>query len=207
MRPPNADGHTWHLDVRSSAAAREVTLELQIAGDVPPGFEIVVFDDDVGNRIPVARPTASDAAWSATLQLLAHGPDRAYRLRPVAGTPEYIAGTASGSTLAAPARVTLEQNAPNPFNAATRLRFGLPQAGRVRLELFDVRGRRVARLWDGPRDAGWHAILWNGRDDSGRPVASGVYIYHVEAKEGGRVIGSTTGKMAVFMEKERLNTF
>lgn len=65
--------------------------------------------------------------------------------------------------------------APNPFNPQTSLRFTLPEAGRVRLDLFDARGRKVADLIAGDLAAGSHDVIWRGTDLLGRPVASGVY--------------------------------
>jgi hypothetical protein len=77
---------------------------------------------------------------------------------------------------AQPGRFALHQNQPNPFNPATTLRFDLPQAARVRLEVLDPAGRLVTVLAEGWRDAGPHAVPWDGRDSSGRSVASGVYV-------------------------------
>lgn len=66
--------------------------------------------------------------------------------------------------------------APNPFNPRTVLRFSLPAAGHATLAVHDLAGRRVAVLADGWRDAGENAVAWDGRDTSGRAVASGVYV-------------------------------
>lgn len=65
---------------------------------------------------------------------------------------------------------------PNPFNPATTLRFAVPRRTQAELALFDLRGRRVRTLHRGPRDAGTHVLVWNGRDDAGVSVASGVYV-------------------------------
>lgn len=75
----------------------------------------------------------------------------------------------------AASRATLHPAAPNPFNPSTRLAFTLARAGRVELDVIDVAGRHVRSLLDGRRTAGDHAVMWDGRDDGGRPVASGVY--------------------------------
>jgi hypothetical protein len=75
-----------------------------------------------------------------------------------------------------PARLALYPNVPNPFNPTTRIRFALPQAGKVELDIFDVRGRRVCRLVDAWLEAGEHETSWDGRDGQGRNVASGVYF-------------------------------
>ncbi|MBN2172189.1 MAG: hypothetical protein JW819_12790 [Candidatus Krumholzibacteriota bacterium] len=78
----------------------------------------------------------------------------------------------------------LWQNYPNPFNPATTIRFTLAEAGLVRLSVLDPRGRLVRRLVDGPWPPGTHTVVWDGTDDAGRPVASGLYLYRLEA--GGR---------------------
>jgi subtilisin-like proprotein convertase family protein len=75
-----------------------------------------------------------------------------------------------------PAATALLGNAPNPFNAGTRILFDLARDDRVRLDLFDVRGRLVRRLLDAPLAAGRHEVAWDSRDDAGRPVASGTYL-------------------------------
>jgi photosystem II stability/assembly factor-like uncharacterized protein len=75
---------------------------------------------------------------------------------------------------------TLAQNAPNPFNPMTTIRFSLPARGDVRLQVFDVRGRLVRTLVDGARLAGAHEVTWDGRDDRGAGVASGVYLYQLQ---------------------------
>ncbi|MDM7926103.1 MAG: FlgD immunoglobulin-like domain containing protein [bacterium] len=77
------------------------------------------------------------------------------------------------------------QNYPNPFNPETRFRVALPGPGHVRLTVYDVLGRRVAVPADRRMEAGWHDVQWDGRDASGRPVPSGVYIAVAEF-EGGR---------------------
>jgi hypothetical protein len=86
----------------------------------------------------------------------------------------------------------LEQNTPNPFNPSTVIRFSLPADARVNLSVFDVRGSRVATVLDGLRPSGANEVEWNGTDDSGAPVSSGVYFYRLTV--GKRVL---TKKMVV----------
>lgn len=80
-----------------------------------------------------------------------------------------------------PGAVRIAGSAPNPFNAGTTIAFDLPAAAQVRLEVLDLRGRRVAVLVDGRRDAGEHAVPWDGTDAAGRPVPSGVYRTRLSA--------------------------
>jgi len=78
-----------------------------------------------------------------------------------------------------PARV--EQNYPNPFIDVTSISYSVPRAGtRTVIQVFDVKGRVVRRLIDEQLDMGRHSITWDGFDDQGRALASGVYFIRVE---------------------------
>ena len=78
-------------------------------------------------------------------------------------------------------RVALYQNRPNPFNPATTIPYELEKDGPVRLSVFDVHGRLVRELLDGVAVGGQHWVTWNGTDQDGRAVASGVYLYQIDA--------------------------
>lgn len=75
----------------------------------------------------------------------------------------------------------LDQNSPNPFNPLTTLRFTAPAAGRIRLAIYDVRGKLVRRLVDADLSCGRHETVWNGRDETGRAVGSGCYFARLAA--------------------------
>lgn len=81
----------------------------------------------------------------------------------------------------APVRFELLPNLPNPFNPSTAIRFALPQSAPVRLVIYDVRGRRVRSLLDATLESGFHRREWDGRDDEGRLVASGVYLVQLRS--------------------------
>ena len=70
---------------------------------------------------------------------------------------------------------------PNPFHPRTTLTFAVPRPGHVRLSVYDVEGRLVRTLVNESRPAGRQSVSWEGRDDSGHSVASGVYLYRMEA--------------------------
>jgi hypothetical protein len=84
-------------------------------------------------------------------------------------------------TFPGPGTDMLEQNAPNPFNPVTRIRYRLPQAAHVVVRVFNVRGQHVRSLVDEHQEAGEHRVVWNGRDAAGMPVPSGTYVYRIEA--------------------------
>jgi hypothetical protein len=70
---------------------------------------------------------------------------------------------------------------PNPFNPLTRIEYALAEPGRVALRVYNLAGRRVATLVDGPVTAGEHIAVWDGRTEGGRRAASGVYFVRMEA--------------------------
>jgi hypothetical protein len=81
----------------------------------------------------------------------------------------------------ATAGVKLLAVSPNPFREAATIAYGLPAAGRVTVGVYDVAGRLVRNVVDGPVEAGLHAAQWDGRDASSRPVAAGVYFCRIVA--------------------------
>jgi len=81
-----------------------------------------------------------------------------------------------------PTPFVLSQNFPNPFNPITTIRYGLPTAERVTLRIYDLLGEEVATLVnDEQQSAGHRAAIWDGRNNDGKIVASGVYIYRIRA--------------------------
>ncbi len=80
-----------------------------------------------------------------------------------------------------PAQFALRQNQPNPFRGTTAIRFELPVGAMVRLEIFDVQGRRLQMLANRYYPAGYHAVRWDQRTSSGAIAGPGVYFYRIEA--------------------------
>jgi hypothetical protein len=80
-----------------------------------------------------------------------------------------------------PETYELFQNYPNPFNPTTQIQYALPHASQVRLSIYNTLGQEVVRLVDETRSAGYHATIWNARSSSGARVASGMYVYRIEA--------------------------
>ena len=96
--------------------------------------------------------------------------------------------------VARPAQHRLGDSYPNPFNPAVVIPLDLAKdAAGVSLMVYDVLGRRVRQVWDGPLGAGRHRFVWDGRDEVGKVVAAGVYIYKVEID--GQVEAKKTTKL------------
>jgi len=91
----------------------------------------------------------------------------------------------SGSTAAPeeskPSRFNLEQNFPNPFNPETVIKFSLPLDSRVTLKVYNILGQVVKSLVDQQLPAGNHSVTWDGKNEQGSDIASGVYFYRIKA--------------------------
>ena len=102
-----------------------------------------------------------------------------------AATAEESAGQTGTTAVfgedAVPGVSALYGNYPNPFNAGTAMRSQLVQMGPVSLDIYDIQGRLVRRLWQGILAGGEHQLAWDGRDERGHAVATGVYLSHLVA--------------------------
>lgn len=78
-----------------------------------------------------------------------------------------------------PASFKLLQNYPNPFNPETEIYFQLPEANHVVVTIFNTNGQEIRKLTDANYTAGYHSLRWNGMDNQGNPVSSGVYLYQL----------------------------
>ncbi|GEM_PF-5263217 len=130
-----------------------------------PGDSIVMTDDAVGTGSP--SYVVADA------------------IRLTAAT-----GTGVASSVEAPAAFRLEPNYPNPFNRstarspqspATTIRFTLPKSSRVEISIYNLFGQQIRTLLSQPMQPGEHVVAWDGRNDAGELVASGVYFYRLQA--------------------------
>jgi hypothetical protein len=100
----------------------------------------------------------------------------------VYGNPHvYLATDVDDDPIVLPSDFRLAQNYPNPFNPSTEIEYSLPQASRVQLTVYNVLGQQTRALVSREESAGTHHIIWDGRDDQGTPVASGVYFYRLTA--------------------------
>jgi hypothetical protein len=82
-----------------------------------------------------------------------------------------------------PTTFALEQNYPNPFNPTTTIQFALPRSGQVRLEIYNTLGQLVTILASEQLAAGTYSVAWDGSDIWGNQVASGVYLYRLQAND------------------------
>ena len=98
-----------------------------------------------------------------------------------------VGGDITGFTLnkvpEIPLTYSISQNYPNPFNPLTSISYEIPKESIVRISVYNLRGQKVADLVSEMHPAGYHNVMWNSMDMSGKPVSSGVYIYTIQADE------------------------
>lgn len=99
---------------------------------------------------------------------------------------ENLSQTATSAGGRATAALGLEQNVPNPFNPSTVISYQLHRTGPVALRVYGIRGEVVRTLVSGSAGAGEYSAVWDGRDDRGRRVSSGVYFYRLETPDAVR---------------------
>ena len=172
-----ADGSAWTLvaDDPTEIESGEMELVFTAASVIGVSGADLLASKQEGAILRVAFVrTRSDRNVLVRLEC-----DRPLSMPPCVNSILINEGYIPVTVTALPAAFVLEQNFPNPFNPTTTIRFGIPEAGTVRLTVYSTTGQRVRTLIDGPLGAGVYEVVWDGRDESGRPVASGAYVYHL----------------------------
>jgi hypothetical protein len=94
-----------------------------------------------------------------------------------------------------PRQFDLLKNYPNPFNPTTTIRYALPQAGTVHLEIFNLIGQKIKTLVDEYKTEGFYEVVWNGLNEAGNPIASGEYFYKIEITNENQLLFQRLQKM------------
>ncbi len=169
----NDDGVTW-TDAENTNVSSNAWVEVDLAYSdyfAVPGTCVMRFTANDDNNGSLVEALVDDFTLAAIFDL-----------------------TATDDEFAVSFVTNLGQNHPNPFNPVTAIKFSLEEAGPVSLKVFDVNGRVVKTLASGSHAAGEHEMIWNGQDESGSSLASGVYFYRLQAD------GKTMSKRMVLLK-------
>ncbi|NIW43720.1 MAG: T9SS type A sorting domain-containing protein, partial [candidate division Zixibacteria bacterium] len=128
-------------------------------------------------KVTFLPPSAGD--YSGWIQIVSNDPVNDTMLVWVQGVGEPPVGITDPEGL--PTTFGLNPNYPNPFNPATTIKYQLPQSSDVKLVIYNVLGQKVRTLLATRMKAGYHDVVWDGRNDLGAQVASGIYIYRFKA--------------------------
>jgi len=82
-----------------------------------------------------------------------------------------------------PKKFNLYPAYPNPFNPVTTLRYDLPEDALINVTIYDMMGRRIKILVNGPQSAGYRSVIWDATNDYGKPVSAGIYLYKIQVGE------------------------
>jgi hypothetical protein len=188
FRPAHQDIYEWPLQVTSNSSAGEVVLEFKGLANLPNDYDAYLVDAAYGmarnlKRNPSYRIVTGAAAVDKSLKLLV-------------GKPEALRKQTGGLALV-PKAFELSQNFPNPFAAKpaqsfTAIRYALPKSAIVSVEVYNMLGQKVRTLVNRQMQAAdYYLATWNGRDEAGKEVSSGIYVYRILAESEGERFAST----------------
>jgi hypothetical protein len=166
-------GASWVIDVHASGTKGKAVLSLGPSGTLPAGFSLHLLDLVNENAVPVV---------SGSFEVTLDAPDAHRYFKVIMGTDAYASNESQGIPLQ-PVSYALEQNFPNPFNPSTTIRYSLAKKSDVVLEIYNTLGQRVRTLFSGARTTGDYETVWDGTNDNGGHVASGVYFYRLRTGE------------------------
>ena len=186
-KPWSDAGQSWTLELTSSLpqealAGKKIEFSFLRSAAFSEDIKLALIDEDLGYARTLEAGTTS-IEWDAEFNT------RRFRL--VAGSESHLTETLENIPLA-PEKASLEPNFPNPFQQTTAIRYHLDRRENVRLVVYNVAGQTVQTLVNESQTPGSYEVMWNGRDEAGRPVGSGIYFYRLQA---GRF--SDSGKMAL----------
>jgi hypothetical protein len=174
-------GVIWALDIAknfaSDRAGDEVTLAFETTG-IPADQRVVLLDRKLGREIDLRRTLEYALVLGEHSVAVRNKADARFVL--LVGSDVYLA--AKRDLLPGlPTQTVLHQNTPNPFNPSTVIRYDLAAPASVALRIYDLHGALVKNLETGKKPAGRYEVGWNGENERGERVASGVYFYELRA--------------------------
>jgi hypothetical protein len=174
FRPPVDKIARWSFEVRTPPK-EQVSLGFAGIGQIPEELEVYLIDH-AGSRYANLRSAPE------------------YRYVPALLAVQFTVAVGSHEAMAAelsdvlPKAFGLENNFPNPFNPSTTIPVAVPHTAELAVTIYNILGEEVRTVFQGTKEAGRYWVTWDGRNDAGRTVASGVYIVRLSAAEGVSVV-------------------
>lgn len=172
FREIGKSGYRWDFEIQTPI---QDVIELKFEGieDVPDEFRVILLDPSLNK--------AQDLRENPDYSMFNHRKSQIHQLSLVVGSDHYIRNSLDGISTDVSSYELLD-NYPNPFNSTTTISFAIPVREKVILRVFNSLGEEVTTLIDGAEfDSGFYRAYWNGQDQQGRAVASGIYIYRLTA--------------------------
>ena len=177
IRKDGEEGYSWDFKIDYSIEKAEALVKLKFNQliDLPEDWLMYLFDRSEGVAFNLKEQTGMTLSPVSGKQII-----KPYKL--VIGTESYVLQNSDDIPLV-PLEFELFQNYPNPFNAATTISFNLPKRMNVSVKIYNILGQLVKTLVDEPVRGGHHAIHWDGRNNQGNLITTGLYIVRLQSKD------------------------
>jgi len=152
-----------------------------VNASLPEGWDMMW--NVVGNelRIVAAGTTPLSSGDVATIMVHLKSKESRLSFSTDAMLNENFQSLGAVEVAAIPTVFALEQNYPNPFNPSTTIRYQIPNDASVNLVIYNVQGQKIRTLVGKEQKSGYYSVVWDGRNDAGQTVSTGLYLYRVQA--------------------------
>ena len=176
IRSLDEENGVWDIELRVKEETGAVSLSLLMEGVFPVEQDIVLLD-------MLTREIHSLEEITSIIFKQNWGKLPVYPFKIIAGTPQYVIAKTEEILSLLPEDFALHQNYPNPFNPTTTIKFDIPEPTYISLKIYNLMGQEVRSLNNKWLPTGSHRLIWNGKDQQGIPVSTGVYIYRLQSQE------------------------
>jgi hypothetical protein len=177
-------GTTSTTTIYLSNVGTEELVVSNVSSSNPAVFftDVTAFNLGSGENMAIDIDFTPDQVGlqTGTLTFTSNDPNRGSYVLSLSGVGDVPVAVRENDEI--PTEFALNQNYPNPFNPSTSINFGIPVNGEVTIEIYDLLGSRVRTLASGRHEAGYYQVLWDGRNESGQFVTSGVYLYRLTSQ-------------------------
>ena len=163
----------WNLKIDADKDEKEIFLSGILKGKIPEGLSIAIID------IPERKVAFNFLEYG--LQIIKNS-NISYDIKIIMGELDYVQQMSDEILENIPSIFSLSQNYPNPFNPVTKLDYNLPLRSKVNISIYNVLGQEIKTLVNGVKEYGYHSTTWNGQDNVGREMASGVYFARITSQ-------------------------
>ncbi|MBN2105106.1 choice-of-anchor D domain-containing protein [bacterium] len=172
IRKSNSEGHVWNIDVDCPSKNHKYQISWQFIQAMPDNWQAYLIDPE--------NEVAADLQMKKiyTINTKKKSTRRSFKI--IAGNEAFVQQHRDGISLE-PAVFKLYPNSPNPFNPATKIYYSLPRKSDVEIIIFNALGQQVKKIAQNDCGTGHHEVIWDGTNDQGMKLASGVYIYKLKA--------------------------
>ncbi|MDC3166419.1 T9SS type A sorting domain-containing protein [Candidatus Marinimicrobia bacterium] len=160
----------WNLKIDAGIDEKEIFLSGVLKGKIPEEFSIAIID------IPERKAIFDFLEYG--VQIIKN-PKISYDIKIVIGELDYVQQMSDEILENIPSIFSLSQNYPNPFNPITKLDYNLPLRSKVNISIYNVLGQEIKTLVNEVKEYGYHSTTWNGQDNLGRDMSSGVYFARI----------------------------